>query len=298
MREILRKILMGFMIIGFLFGLSILVYPLFANVWNNYRDEQLFQAYLHLSEQENGEETVDYSQLWQDAWDYNDDLQPLILPDSFIAAQKPYTKDEAYTNCLNLTGDGIMGYVYVPKITIRVPIYHSTDTEVLEKGIGHLHGSSLPVGGTDSHCVLAAHRGLPQSSLFTDLDQLVVGDQFYLYVLDEILAYEIDQILIVEPQDTEALQVVQGQDLVTLLTCTPYGVNSHRLLVRGHRVPYVAEQMEAQKREYVPSANTNYIMWVCLGLAMTAEFLVFAVVLTKYIRKRRRRRKKRKNEKH
>lgn len=279
MKKTAYKLLMILMILGFVIGLAILLYPLFSNVWNNYREEQLFEAYLAIASQPSDEENEDLSAEWQRAWDYNASLQPIIIPDSFVQVEDPANDDSEYFACLDRAGDGKMGYIYIPKIDVRIPIFHTTEDRVLEKGSGHLHGSSLPVGGEGSHAVLAAHRGLPGLSLFTDIDQLQVGDQFYIYVLDDVLAYEIDQILTVLPYETESLRVEEGKDLVTLVTCTPYGVNSHRLLVRGHRVVYEREKIQEQERELVRSANTNYALWVGLGIAATAAVLLLVWLL-------------------
>lgn len=177
-----------------------------------------------------------------------------------------------------------MAYIEIPKISVRLPIYHTASKEVLEKGVGHLQGSALPVGGDSTHCILSAHRGLPSATLFTDLDLMQVGDHFYLYVLDQVLAYEVDQILEVEPDQTEAMGVVPGEDLVTLVTCTPYGVNTHRLLVRGRRVPYTEQTAEREAKHPVSSVHTHYGMWAIGGLLVT---LVFAVILIFYTRRRR-----------
>ena len=187
--------------------------------------------------------------------------------------------------CLNLAGDGTMGYVEIPKIDIKIPIYHTVSEEVLQIAAGHLEGSSLPVGGTDTHTVVSAHRGLPSAALFTDLDQLEVGDHFMFYILDEILCYEVDQITIVEPEETDALAVEPGEDLATLLTCTPYGVNSHRMLVRGHRVEYVPEVIQKEQTFVNASVHTNYLLWVVVGLAVTSAFVAVLYLKDKKFRK-------------
>jgi sortase A len=218
---------------------------------------------------------VDYESEWEKAQSYNDALLPMILPDSFAVAEATEEEDEEYMSCLDLTGDGMMGTVEIPKIRITLPIYHTTNEEVLEKAAGHLEGSSLPVGGESTHAVISAHRGLPSASLFTDLDKLEVGDHFLINVLDDTLCYEVDQIEVVEPEDTSSLAVEEGEDLVTLLTCTPYGVNSQRLLVRGHRVPYDAEEVQDEE---LPLSNislhTSYLLWVIVGLLITGIFIL------------------------
>ena len=275
------------LILIFLAGLSLLLYPYIANEWNTYRQSKLMTTYEEEVESINEETPIDYTSEFARANAYNESLVPYILPDSFAIAAASEEPDEEYMACLNLTGDGMMGYVQIPKIDIKIPIYHTVSTEVLEKAAGHLEGSSLPVGGADTHTVISAHRGLPSAALFTDLDKLKEGDHFLISVLDEILCYEVDQISVVEPSETEALKVEDGKDLATLLTCTPYGVNSHRLLVRGHRVEYVEEEV---MKEDVPlmetSLHTNYLLWVFVGLAITAVFIIVLSVVDK-----RRRRK-------
>lgn len=233
------------------------------------------------------EKPIDYSAQWERARNYNEELMPYVLPDSFAIAAAAEEPDEEYMSCLNLTGNGMMGYVSIPKINVKIPIYHTVKEEVLQTAAGHLEGSSLPVGGENTHAVLSAHRGLPSAALFTDLDKLKEGDHFLVAVLDEILCYEVDHISVVEPEETEALQIEEGKDLVTLLTCTPYGVNSHRLLVRGHRVEYVEE---AVMEEELPlgeiSLHTNYLLWVAAGLSITGLF-----ILILYLADRKRRNK-------
>ena len=214
---------------------------------------------------------------------YNEALKPYILPDSFANARREDGADEVYMSCLNLTGDGMMGYVEVPKINIKLPIFHTTEEEVLQTAAGHLEGSSLPVGGEGSHAVISAHRGLPSAALFTDLDRLSEGDCFLLYILDDVLCYKVDQISVVKPEDTTALAAEDGKDLVTLLTCTPYGVNSHRLLVRGYRVPYeeIEDEAVAASNFLGPSLHTNYLLWVLVGLFATGLFIFLLYVYDK-----------------
>jgi sortase A len=261
-----------FIVVLFLAGLSLLLYPFVANQWNNYRQGQLISNYEQTVADIEAQGTIDYEAEWGRAESYNDALLPSILPDSFAVASAS-EEDEGYMSCLNIGGDGIMGTIQIPKIKITLPIFHTTDEEVLEKAAGHLEGSSLPAGGKDTHAVISAHRGLPSAALFTDLDKLEEGDHFLLHILDDTLCYEVDQISVVEPEETQALSVEKGMDLVTLLTCTPYGVNSHRLLVRGHRVPY---EPELVMDESIPLGNmslhTNYLLWVAVGLAVTGAF--------------------------
>ena len=214
-------------------GLSLLLYPSFSDWWNSMHQSRAVASYV---EQVANIDEEQYAHLWEAAWNYNESL---------VDRPNTYALDEAqkaeYDQILDICGLGIMGYIEVPTIGVTLPIYHGTDEAVLQIAVGHLEWTSLPVGGESSHCVVSGHRGLPSAKLFTDLDKLVVGDLFMFRVLDEILTYEVDQILIVEPHETQALQIENGKDLCTLITCTPYGVNSHRLLVRGHRVENLEE---------------------------------------------------------
>lgn len=259
-------------------GLSLLLYPFVSNQWNNYRQSQLITTYEETVNQLEEIGRVDYETEWVKARNYNNELIPYILPDSFSTAEFPEEGDEDYLSCLNLTDDGMMGYVQIPKIGVRLPVYHTTSEDVLQKAAGHLPGSSLPVGGEGTHAVISAHRGLPSAALFTDLDKLKEGDTFLLSILNDTLCYEVDQITEVEPTETGALEAEEGKDLVTLLTCTPYGVNSHRLLVRGHRVPYeeIEEETAPQAALSVlvgPSMHTSYLLWVIIGLLVTGLFI-------------------------
>lgn len=278
----------GNLVIGIIFlaGLSLLLYPFVANQWNNYRQKQLISGYEQVVSDKEAAEGIDYDAERKKAEDYNEALLPCVLPDSFALAESSGV-DPVYMNTLNIAGDEMMGSVEIPKINIKIPIYHTTEEDVLNKGAGHLEGSSLPVGGANTHAVISAHRGLPSASLFTDLDQMKVGDHFLLHVLDETLCYEVDKISVVKPEDTSALAVEDGQDLVTLLTCTPYGVNTERLLVRGHRVPYVEKEVKEEKTVLSGSSlHTNYLLWVFVGLSVTALF-VFVLYLKETKLKRR-----------
>ena len=195
-------------------------------------------------------------------------------------------EDTDYWKVLNVGGDGVMGYLSIPKINIKLSIYHGTADDVLQTGVGHLNGTKLPIGGESTHSVLAAHRGLPSARLFTDIDQMKKGDKFYIHILDETLAYQVDQILdMVDKDDTEtlekALQIEEGKDQVTLFTCTPYGVNSHRLLVRGTRVPYEGEEeISGTPVDTMLEAVQNYYMlYLILGLSVT----LLIILLLKFL---------------
>lgn len=274
-------------ILIFLAGLSLVLYPLVANQWNNHRQKQLISNYESVVADKEAAGNIDYAAEMKKAEAYNDALLPSILPDSFAVADASTETDSSYEDSLNIAGDGMMGIVEIPKIAIKLPIYHGTGDEVLQKAAGHLEGSSLPIGGESTHAVISAHRGLPSASLFTDLDQLEIGDHFLIHVLDETLCYEVDQILVVDPEDTSALAVEDGEDLMTLLTCTPYGVNTQRLMVRGHRVPY-EEQTVADEQTPLSglSLHTNYLLWVIVGIVVTGVFILILFIREKKLQKR------------
>lgn len=216
------------LILILLIGLSLMLYPSFADWWNSFHSSRSIANYV---EQVANIDDAQYEELWDAAWDYNQSL--LHRPNDFLLSDE---QQEIYKSLLDFGVNGIMGYIEIPMIDVMLPIYHGTKESVLQIAVGHLDWTSLPVGGAGSHCVVSGHRGLPSARLFTDLDKLKVGDVFMLHVLNEILTYEIDQILIVEPQDTDPLLIEPGKDLCTMITCTPYGINSHRMLVRGHRI--------------------------------------------------------------
>ncbi|MCM1025821.1 MAG: class C sortase [Roseburia sp.] len=223
-----RKITGVLFVLLFVVGLGILLYPTISDRWNAYRQSQLISNYEEAVAQLDPET---HEEMWVQAQQYNAGL--------WLKANRYEMTDEEraeYEGCLNLEGNGIMGSIEIPKIKCTLPIYHGTEEDVLQIAVGHLEGTSLPVGGEGVHCVLSGHRGLPSAKLFTNLDQLEIGDTFLLKILGETLTYEIDQILTVLPEEMESLELFEGEDYCTLVTCTPYGVNSHRLLVRGKRV--------------------------------------------------------------
>lgn len=223
------------LLIIFFIGLSLLLYPSFSDWWNSFHQSRAISTY---SEVVANMDNDRYEQIWSDAWDYNHSL--IDRPNDYLLSEEQKLQYEAL---LDIGQNGIMGYIEIPKINVTLPVYHGTSESVLQVAIGHLEWTSLPVGGESSHCVVSGHRGLPSAKLFTDLDKMEVGDTILLRVLDEILTYEVDQILIVEPQETKALMIEEGQDLCTLVTCTPYGINTHRMLVRGHRVDTVEKKV-------------------------------------------------------
>ena len=216
-----------------LVGLSLLLYPTVSDYWNSYHQTRAIAAY---SEEVANLNQEQYDEIWAAAERYNASLNDRDEAYLLSDAHK-----EEYERQLDVSGLGIMGYIEIPSIDCSLPIYHGTDESVLQIAVGHLEWSSLPVGGESTHCVLSGHRGLPSAKLFTNLDKLQEGDIFMLRVLDEVLTYEVNQILIVEPQETGALRIEEGKDYCTLVTCTPYGINTHRLLVRGHRIDNIEE---------------------------------------------------------
>jgi len=217
----------------FFIGLSLLLYPSFADWWNSFHQSQAISTY---SEVVANMDNDRYEEVWSAAWEYNRSL--IDRPNDYLLSEEQRIQ---YEGLLDVGQNGIMGYIEIPKIDVTLPVYHGTDEAVLQVAVGHLEWTSLPVGGESSHCVVSGHRGLPSAKLFTDLDKMELGDTFLLRVLDEVLTYEVDQILIVEPQETRELMIAEGQDYCTLVTCTPYGINTHRILVRGHRIENAKE---------------------------------------------------------
>jgi len=216
------------LILIFLIGLSLVLYPTVADYWNSLHQSRAIATY---AEEVANIDTDKYTEVWQTAVEYNRSLRN--RDNIFILSDEQKVQ---YDELLNVGGNGVMGYIEIPSIGVSLPVYHGTDEAVLQIAIGHLEWTSLPVGGESTHCVVSGHTGLPSAKLFTNLNQLEKGDTFLFRILDETLTYEVDQILIVLPQETDALHIEEDKDLCTLVTCTPYGVNSHRLLVRGHRV--------------------------------------------------------------
>ena len=294
MKRIITNILFGLI---FLIGFGILIYPTVSNMWNNYRQSKLITSYEQVV---NEMEEEDFTAEWELAEAFNEKhAENSIYADVFGAGDVELRNTE-YWKVLNVSGDGVMGYLTIPKIDVKLAIYHGTEEAVLQTGVGHLNGSKLPIGGESTHSVLAAHRGLPSAKLFTDIDQLKRGDMFYIYVLDQVFAYQVDQITdMVDKDDSAALEsalsIVEGEDYVTLFTCTPYGVNSHRLLVRGTRVPYEGEeQVEAEVPEsMLKSLQEENLFNLMIGLSggLVTLWIIKFVIRINY----RRRRKKHEN---
>ena len=222
-----------FLTLGFLIGISVLLYPAFSSYWNSKTQSRAIVDYESVLEYL---EPEDYSGIFQAAYDYNEALRAVEFP------LRNYKEVPGYNDTLKIEGTNIIGYVKIGKIDVELPVYHGTSAEVLNLGVGHLEGSSLPVGGESTHSVMSAHRGLPSAKLFTDLDRLEIGDTFQITVLDQVLTYQVDQVKVITPREIDDLQIVEGKDYCTLFTCTPYGINTHRLLVRGIRIETIKEK--------------------------------------------------------
>lgn len=259
----------------FLIGLSLLLYPTFSDYWNSFHQSRAIASYAEAVTQVDDDT---YVRMLEAARAYNEKLAG--SEQSWTLSEE---EREEYYELLNVAGSGIMGYIEIPSINVSLPIYHGVDEAVLQIAVGHIEGSSLPVGGLGSHCVLSGHRGLPSAKLFTNLDQLVEGDVFMIRVLDETLTYEVDQIRIVEPTDLSALEREDGKDYCTLVTCTPYGVNSHRLLVRGHRIENLKESSSIRV-----TADATQIDPVIVAPVVAIPILLLLLIwLLVYYRKRK-----------
>ena len=222
-----------FLTLGFLVGICILLYPAFSDYWNSKTQSRAITNYETVLDNLKRE---DYSAIFEDAYAYNKALYETKYP------LMDYKDVPGYYDTLSMTDNDMIGYLKIERIGIELPIFHGTTDAVLNKGVGHLQGSSLPVGGENTHCVMSAHRGLPSSKLFTDLDRMEIGDTFQIIVLDQVLTYQVDFIKTIEPTDVNDLRIIKGGDYCTLFTCTPYGINTHRLLVRGVRIETIKEK--------------------------------------------------------
>ncbi len=266
MRWIRKNLTTVLLMVVLLAGLSLLLYPTVSDYWNSFHQSRAIASYAESVAQIDDDT---YEKMWDQAVKYNKKIRK--RSNHWFMTKK---QEKNYNQILNISGTGIMGYVEIPKIKVSLPIYHGTDEAILQVAVGHIPGSSLPVGGKGSHCVLSGHRGLPSAKLFTDLDQMEVGDTFMLRVLDETLTYEVDQILIVLPNEMSDLEMIPGEDLCTLVTCTPYGVNSHRMLVRGHRIA----NMETASDIRV-TADAQQIEPVLVAPAIAGPILLVLLVL-------------------
>lgn len=266
------------------FGVGLLVYP-YVNYWvTNQRQSYVIQQYDdNLAQMDEAMREAE----WQRTEEYNATLSFDAIPDPF--AEELSAQNSAYSERLNVDGNGMMASVKIPKIKVDTPIFHGTAESVLQKGIGHLEGSSLPVGGLGTHSVITGHSGLNNAKMFTDLPELSLGDEFYIYVLGDVLAYKIDNITVVEPSDVRALRPQSGKDQMTLITCTPYGINSHRLLVRGERVPYTPQEIEQRIADTNPVMDRETLLFI-FGVSFLALLVLLCVVLA-LLRKRRNKRR-------
>ncbi len=262
--------------ITFITGLSLLLYPTVSNYWNSQHQTQAVVDYT-----ERIEKMDDSDKLYEigRAVDYNS-----LLVDNGRRFSPGKEEKEFYNSVLSVDDNGMMGYITIPELRLKLAIYHGVDESVLQVGIGHIEGSSLPVGGESTHCVLSGHRGLPSAKLFTDIDKLELGDVFMLHVYDEVLTYEVDQILIVEPEDYSALAIEEGEDYCTLITCTPYGINTHRLLVRGHRIE---NKVIDNTRVTSDAIKVNkYLVIACVSLLLLVVYYLAVLIIRLYKKKR------------
>lgn len=275
-------------ILVLLIAFSVLLYPTVSNYLYEKNSSKVISTY--------DEEAVKMSQkekeqLLAEARAYNEAILGNIeLLDPFSTAEKEV--NERYEHILNIDGAGMMGYIRIPAIEVDLPIYHGTSEPVLQVGVGHFEGTSFPVGGISTHTVLTGHRGLPSKKLFTDLDELKKGDVFYIKVAGETMAYEVDQILTVLPEETEALSIVPGQDYATLVTCTPYAINTHRMLVRGHRIPYEEAVVKAADKVQEPKIPFE------VKVLLAAVAVIIGIVVGVKIYAKKQKKKRRRGRKH
>lgn len=265
-------------VVFFIAALGLTLYPIISSHVNTLYASEIHTAYEEIIEQTDNGALLAVKEL---ATAYNESITPGATQDTYSQESLKEASVD-YESQLNIAGDGIMGYVHVPKIGVNLPIYHGTDSDSLERGIGHLLGSSLPIGGADTHSILTAHSGMASQKMFSDLPQLAVGDIFYLNVLGETLAYQVDQINTVLPHDTTYLGIEQDMDICTLVTCTPFGVNTHRLLVRGSRIPYeeaeVIEEVTTQE-EVASTWEQQYIKGLVVGLAVVLILVIIILAI-------------------
>lgn len=252
-------------------ALGLTLYPVISNYVNQKYASGIFTAYQEVIAQTDNTVLV---REWEKAIAYNQTLIPRTNTDGNYTQEALLSASEEYDSMLNLNGDGIMGYIEIPKINVHLPIYHGTGDSSLSKGVGHLLGSSLPVGGESTHSILSGHSGMASQTMFTDLEQLGIGDVFYLYVLDEILAYQVSEINTVLPSDTSLLGIWEGEDCCTLVTCTPYGVNTHRLLVTGYRIPFEKAEQIVEQTETESGSGSHWMQYYLRGLEIGLAVVV------------------------
>ena len=259
-------------------GIGLLLYPTVSDLWNSYHQSQAISTY---QKQVEKLDTTETESMLAAAEAYNQALEKGVVPTYHLTEEDK----KKYNSLLDVTSTGIMGHVEIPKLGTKLPIYHGTDEAILQVAIGHIPGSSLPSGGQGTHSVISGHRGLPSAKLFTDIDQLKNGDHFKLHVLGRTVTYQVDQTLTVEPDDVSSLTIDPNQDYCTLVTCTPYGVNTHRLLVRGHRIPNEEEPTKSENK------TSDYLPWHYIILLICFVFVLFAILLVWLLSRRRRKKR-------
>jgi len=268
-------------ILLFIFGIGLLAYPTLSD-WLAKRGQSIaVQNYDQRTIEMNAK---NIEEEFKKAEEYNDALSGANIKDPFVP-ESGYVLPENYLSILNI--DDTIGYINIPKIDVNLPIYHGTDDEVLQKGVGHMEMTAFPIGGEGNHAVLTGHTGIPSAKFFTDLTELEMGDVFYIVVLNQTIAYEVDQILVVKPDETDSLKPVAGEDYVTLVTCTPYGINSHRLLVRGMRIPYEEAVKLQEENPQKAEINWRLVMIVSFAVLSLLAFIVYKVIDRRKMRKKR-----------
>ena len=273
-------------VLMFLLALGITLYPLISTWYNERHQSEIHTHYVEVVENADKSEIITAR---RKANEYNASIVPGAMIEESFTQEAMLAAAEDYDNQLNLGGDGIMGYVEIPLIKVNLPIYHGTDSETLDAGIGHLLGTSLPVGGNSTHTVLTAHSGMANQKLFSDLDKLKKGDVFYLRVLDENLAYQVDEINTVLPHESELLEIAEGEDYCTLVTCTPFGINTHRLLVRGTRIPYEeAEEIVEEQIQFEEKPTSTWMEQYLLGLFYGSGVVIAAGIVYLIYRSKKR----------
>lgn len=278
-------------IMFFVIGLFLFFYPIVSNQLAKKNQATIIQKY---DETIKNEEKDTIEKEWEKAKIYNENLAGDPVHDPFVLGSG-YALPSNYLDVLNI--NGIMGYIDIPKINVHIPIYHSSSKEVLEKGVGHLESTALPIGGESTHSILTGHRGLPNAKLFTDLDKLKIGDLFYIQVLDEVHAYKVDQIETIKPEELKKISVYKGKDYITLITCTPYGINTHRLLIRGIRTEYIPEEREASKSGIIEIIDIDryQIFGVLIGIVLLFVVLAAIIIFIKAKKKREHNNEKKSN---
>ena len=263
-------------IIFVLSGLALFLYPTVSNYLAEKNQSQVIEKYEDIVQSEYSD--IDVEKEFEKAKTYNENIAGEALQDPFVRGSG-YVLPKNYLDIINI--NGIMGYIDIPKISVNLPIYHGTSDDVLEKGIGHIESTSIPIGGSTGHSVLIGHRGLPSAKLFTELDELQNGDCFFIHILNRTLEYKVYGIEVIEPDEIKNLQLIQNRDLITLVTCTPYGINTHRLLVHAERTEYT--EQEEEKQEVEITNEKNYDILIIIGISIIVIFIIIAFVIWYFI---------------